>query len=80
MKKDILQFGTPEEAGISSRNIVKFIEDIKEKRSMLHSFLFIRNGKVFAEGYYPPFVQDEFHRMYSVSKTFVSMADSGYLI
>ena len=74
MKKDILQFGTPEEAGISSRNVVKFIEDIKKKRTMMHSFIFIRNGKVFAEGYYPPFVQDEFHRMYSVSKTFVSMA------
>ena len=45
MKKDILQFGTPEEAGISSRNVEKFIDDIKKKRTMMHSFIFIRNGK-----------------------------------
>ena len=72
--KDILEFATPEEVGIPSSAISDFIDDIQARALMTHSFIIIRHGKVCAEAYCPPFKQDEFHRMYSTSKTFASMA------
>lgn len=74
MNKDILNYGLPEEVGVSSKQVTDFLDDIKDRGLMLHSIIMIRRGKVFAEGYYKPFKQDELHRMYSVSKTFVSTA------
>ncbi len=40
----------------------------------MHSFMLLRNGKTAAEGYWKPFSENSIHRMYSVSKTFVSAA------
>ena len=74
MSKDILRFSTPAEAGVSPRAVTAFLDDVADRGFAIHGFLFLRHGKVFAEGYYAPFRQDEPHRMYSVSKTFVSMA------
>ena len=74
MKKDILRFSSPAEAGVSPRAVTAFLDDVADRGFAMHGFLFLRHGKVFAEGYYAPFQKDEPHRMYSVSKTFVSMA------
>ena len=74
MSKDILRFSSPAEAGVSPRAVAAFLDDVADRGFAVHGFLFLRHGKVFAEGYYAPFRQDEPHRMYSVSKTFVSMA------
>lgn len=64
----------PEEEGISSKHIVKFIDFIEEYKINLHSFMMVRRGKIVAEGYYPPFHKGFAHRLYSSSKTFVAMA------
>ena len=74
MKKDILRFSTPGEAGVSPRAVTAFLDDVAERGFAMHGFLFLRHGRAFAEGYYAPFEKDEPHRMYSVSKSFVSMA------
>ena len=71
---DILQFASPCEAGIAPQDILAFLDDIKDRRMMVHSMLLIRHGKVCAEGYWHPFDKNTLHRMYSVSKTFVSAA------
>ena len=72
---DILnQFCKPEEVGVSSEWISDYIRTLNDKRKICHSFLMIRHGKVFAEGYWAPFHKDFMHRMYSVSKSFVSAA------
>lgn len=71
---EILEFVTPESVGISSKAITDFVLDIQEREIMLHSFILMRHGKVCAELYCPPFKKDEFHRMYSTSKSFASMA------
>ena len=74
MKKDILRFSSPAEAGVSPRAVTAFLDDVAERGFAMHGFLFLRHGSVFAEGYYAPFRPDEKHRMYSVSKSFVSIA------
>ena len=40
----------PEEVGVEPKSIVNFIENIREKRVNLHSFVLLRTGKVAAEG------------------------------
>lgn len=65
---------TPEEAGVPSAKISEFIDNIEEMRINLHSFLMARDGKIFAEGYYKPIDENFLHRIYSISKSFVSLA------
>lgn len=65
---------TPEEVGISSKNISALLQDFTDAGLYMHSLLVIRNGKLAAEGYYAPFTRDTKHRMYSSSKTFASGA------
>ncbi|MBE7079565.1 MAG: serine hydrolase [Clostridiales bacterium] len=68
-------FKKPEEEGVDSARILKFIERIKERKTNLHSFMFVRHGNIIAEGYYKPFFHKDFmHRLYSCSKTYVSLA------
>ena len=74
MKPESLIFATPESLGIPSSAVEDFLEEITEKRLCMHSFLLLRHGKVAAEGYWPPFNQDRKHRMYSISKSFTSIA------
>jgi CubicO group peptidase (beta-lactamase class C family) len=74
MKENQLTFGLPEEVGIPSAAITEFLERLQKKRLCLHGLILWRKGKVVAEGYAAPFHKDRKHRMYSISKTFVSAA------
>ena len=65
---------TPEQAGISSKNVTKFIKMLEKRGATTHSFLFMRGDKIFAEGYWKPFHQDYLHRQYSQTKSFISIA------
>jgi CubicO group peptidase (beta-lactamase class C family) len=63
---------TPEEQGISSTDILRFIEQAGEKLDELHSFMLVRHGHVVAEGWWKPYAAEEPHMMYSLSKSFTS--------
>ncbi len=69
-----LVFATPESEGLSSECILRFIEIVKKHKINLHSFMIVRHGHILAEGYYKPFDENFGHRIYSASKTFVSLA------
>ena len=69
----------PEEMGIPSARILDFIEHLEERKLCMHSIMILRHGKIAFEAHYPPFGPDTLHRMYSITKTFVSMA-IGFLI
>lgn len=64
---------TPESVGINSRWIYKYIKSLDEHLHM-HSVIMARGNKIFYEGYWKPFNKDFCHRMYSVTKSFVSVA------
>lgn len=56
-------------------NIIdEFITKLENNNICMHSFLFMKDGKTVAEGYYQPFCKGQLHRMYSVTKSFVSIA------
>ncbi len=65
---------TPESCGISSEAVLNCFKHLEKLELSTHSLLMARGDKLFAEGYYAPFHKDFKHRMYSVSKSFVSIA------
>lgn len=71
-----LEFKTcsPENAGIKSENIVRYINELSGRGVCLHSAALFRGGKLIAEGYEKHYSADSVNRMYSVSKSFVSAA------
>lgn len=75
-KEETMKFGhiTPEKAGVSSRQIKKLLEVYEANHFSTHDLILIRGNEIFFENYWAPFTKDFMHRMYSVSKSFVSIA------
>ena len=71
---DMLKYGRPEDTGVKPEWVEAYVAEMNRRRKMCHSFLMMRKGIVIAEGYWKPFHKEWLHRMYSVSKTFVSAA------
>ena len=65
---------TPEAAGVPADAVRRFAEGLESRNINLHSFVMLKDGKLFSEAYYAPWGPDDKHRMYSSSKTFASMA------
>ena len=70
----MMKHTTPEQVGIKSENIQKYIEILEENNLAMHNVIMARGNEIFFEKYWEPFHQDFLHRMYSVSKSFVSLA------
>jgi len=67
---------TPEEAGISSAVAEQLFRAVEKDVDTLgvHAMMLIRDGKVFAEGYWAPYRPNLPHMLYSASKSIVSTA------
>ncbi|MCL2641638.1 MAG: beta-lactamase family protein [Phycisphaerales bacterium] len=65
---------TPESVGVPSSAILSVLQRFESLLLPMHSFLVFRHGKLISENYWKPFHRDLKHRMYSVSKSFVSLA------
>lgn len=65
---------TPEKAGIKSKYIIEFTEECKRLGMELHSFMFLRHGKVFAQSWYKPYNEASPHIMFSFTKSLTSTA------
>ncbi len=70
---------SPEEVGVSSKEVVEFLRDMKENKLEFHSFMVIKNGKVACELYRAPFNNETPHFAYSISKTVTAIA-AGFAI
>lgn len=70
---------SPEAAGISSRTVKRYIELLERRNIPMHSVLMMKGDKLFCECYFAPFHKDLNHRMYSQTKSFVSIA-IGFLV
>lgn len=65
---------SPESVGIPSQAVLNFINELDYAELCMHGFIMIKDGKVFSEGYYAPFHADFPHRMFSISKSYTSIA------
>lgn len=74
MNENLITYTTPEAVGVPSEIIEKFIKGLEEKQLATHSLILARGNRIFFEHYWEPFHREFQHRMYSVSKSFVSLA------
>ncbi|MDP4164191.1 MAG: serine hydrolase [Bacillota bacterium] len=69
-----LSRSTPEEQGVSSMAISRFLDHIKEQEQELHSLMIMRHGHVITEGWWHPYQSDREHMLFSLTKSFTSIA------
>lgn len=74
MKKIIFETAKPETTGIESAWIKNFLDRLEGYNLPIHSFLLLKDDKLIAETYYAPYEADTQHRMFSITKSFVSIA------
>jgi CubicO group peptidase (beta-lactamase class C family) len=74
LAQDPLPRSLPEKEGVSASAISRFIDAAAHSRTEFHSFLFLRHGKVVAEGWWNPYAPDLKHTLYSTSKSFTAAA------
>ena len=65
---------TPEEAGLSSRALLDFLDAADAAGIELHSVMVVKDGKLAANMHFAPHTQHTPHVCYSMSKPFTSMA------
>lgn len=70
----MIGYTTPEAACISKASVQLFLSELQKRGINMHSVLMLRGNDIFYEKYWAPFHKDLPHRMYSVTKTFVSIA------
>jgi CubicO group peptidase (beta-lactamase class C family) len=69
-----LQRSTPEQQGVATAAVLRFVEALDSQINELHSFMLLRHGSVVAEGWWSPYGPQQPHWLYSLSKSFTSTA------
>jgi len=78
-KGNTLQRSIPEQQGVSSAAIIEFLDAAEKSTHEFHSFIFLRHGKIIAEGWWDPYKPELKHTLYSLTKSFMSTA-AGFAI
>jgi CubicO group peptidase (beta-lactamase class C family) len=73
-KTTMLARSVPEAEGVSSNDIIQFLDAASKSKTEFHSFMLLRHGKVIAEGWWNPYRPDLKHSLYSCSKSFTATA------
>src|SRR5215469_12347936 len=59
---------------VDARGFLSFLDAVERSWIELHSLMALRHGHVVAEGWWAPYTADNPHLLYSLSKSFTSMA------
>ena len=65
---------SPEQQGISSADLLAFVEAADKEIDTMNSFMLVRHGHVIAEGWWTPYDRETPHILFSLSKSFTSTA------
>lgn len=65
---------SPERQGISSLDILAFVDAADKDLDTMNSFMLLRHGQVIAEAWWSPYDRETPHILYSLSKSFTSTA------
>lgn len=74
MEQKIARAVTAESVGISSIHVQKMIDEMIKEKVDVHSLMILRHDKVACEAWKHPITPDDTHMVYSVSKSFLSVA------
>jgi len=69
-----LERSTPEAEGIPSAAVAAFVTALDAEVSSVHSTMLLRHGRVIAEAWWEPYGAHRPHSLFSVSKSFTSIA------
>ena len=64
----------PEAQGVSSAELLTFVDAADQQFDSLNSVMVVRHGHVVAEGWWAPYHAEARHQLYSLSKSFTSTA------
>jgi CubicO group peptidase (beta-lactamase class C family) len=70
----LLPRSTPAAAGVSSRAIAALLDRLEARAVECHSIMVVRRGHVVAEGWWAPYSAERPHLLYSLTKSFTSVA------
>lgn len=65
---------SPAQAGVSAKQIQKYIQVLEKHGIETHNIILARGNQIFFEKYWSPLHADFAHRMYSTTKSYVSIA------
>lgn len=65
---------TPEAVGLSSEQILTYIENLERSNTEMHGIMIMRHGKICAEGWWAPFAPNLRHGLQSHTKTYAATA------
>ncbi|MBQ9544249.1 MAG: serine hydrolase [Clostridia bacterium] len=65
---------TPEQAGVPSGCVERFIRFLEKNGAVMHSLLLMKGERIFGDFSCKPFSSEENHRMYSQTKSFTAIA------
>lgn len=69
-----MKYSTPEKMGVKSSLIRKYIKKLEDSHLITHNIIIARHDEIIFENYRKPFDKDFLHRMYSITKSYVSLA------
>ena len=70
----LLPRSTPAASGVSADALTALLDRIEASGVELHSLMVVRHGHVVAEGWWAPYSADRPHLLYSLTKSFTSVA------
>ncbi|MGE6738529.1 serine hydrolase, partial [Streptomyces sp. NPDC059900] len=70
----LLPRSAPAAAGISSVAIAALLDRLEARSGESHSLMVVHAGHVVAEGWWAPYTADRPHLLYSLTKSFTSVA------
>lgn len=70
----LLPRARPDALGIDPAGVSRFLDEVDDRRQELHSLMVVRRGSVVAEGWWSPYRSDGVQLLYSLSKSFTSIA------
>ena len=59
---------------LTEQNIQEFVKEVEKRKIPLHSVLIAQHGNLLFEKYYAPYCRNKLQRMFSVTKSFTSLA------
>ena len=75
MSVGALPRSSPESQGVDPAGILAFLDSLESAPDIeMHSLMIIRHGQVVAEGWWSPYLPEQPHLLYSLSKSFTSTA------
>src|SRR5688500_8043598 len=73
-RRELLPRAAPAASGVSSRAVGALLDRLEGRAVECHSIMVVRRGHVVADGWWAPYSADRPHLLYSLTKSFTSVA------